>query len=499
MADRYQGRPFAASGGYDHRDEQHPPARPESDPLAELARLIGQNDPFANRANPPQPPRGVSRDQYEAPIADDDAPSAGGPPPWMQRATRHEPPPLPTHSEPEQDYAEQEYHEQPEQRYAEQDYPSSEHPLRRYAGHQAEPEAEPLYDSAPVYSEADHQPLDPSRYDDALYGQFEADGHEAQHEAAYPDEQYDYQEEYEGEEPVQKRRGGLTTVFVVLGLAIVGTGGAFAYRTYFGSARTGEPPIIKADTSPTKIVPAQDAVSKQPDRLPAGDGSEKIVPREETPVDVNANTRSGGPRMVFPPLNQNANPPSPSSVATNTPPPPTAANGTMPNNQPRSIKTFTVHGEQDGAAAPAAPAARTPATRGVSPSAANANANANAPLSLSPQGAPTPAAPATRMATNTPAPIAPATSNAGAATGNYLVSVSSQKSETDAQSSYRVLQGKFPAVLGSRTPVIKRVDLGGEKGTVYRAMVGPFETGEEASQFCKSLVSAGGQCFIPRN
>ena len=40
---------------------------------------------------------------------------------------------------------------------------------------------------------------------------------------------------------------------------------------------------------------------------------------------------------------------------------------------------------------------------------------------------------------------------------------------------------------------------GGEKGTVYRAMVGPFETGEEASQFCKSLVSAGGQCFIPRN
>jgi SPOR domain len=222
------------------------------------------------------------------------------------------------------------------------------------------------------------------------------------------------------------------------------------------------------------------------------------VPREEAPVDVNANTRSGGPRMVFPPLNPNANPPSPSSVATNTPPPPSAANGTMPNNQPRSIKTFTVRGEQDGSTpSPAAPAAR--ATRNVPSSTANANANANAPMSLSPQGAPTAAAPATRMANNAPTQAAPATSNAGAATGSYLVSVSSQKSESDAQSSYRVLQGKFPGVLGSRTPVIKRADLGGEKGTVYRAMIGPFDTAEEASQFCKSLVSAGGQCFIPRN
>jgi SPOR domain len=507
MADRYQGRPFPASGGYDHSDDQHAPPRTESDPLAELARLIGQNDPFANvgRANPPAP-RSVSREPYEPPATASDDPPPAGPPPWMQRATRHEPPPLPSYpvqSELEPDDAEQDYPEHLPQRYAEPEYPSSEHPLRRYATQHAEPEPEPTpepeYEHAPAYTEAD-QPLDPSRYDDALYGQFEADGHEAQPDSAYADDSYAYQDEYEGEEPLQKRRGGLTTVMVVLALAIVGTGGAFAYRTYVGSARTGEPPIIKADTSPTKLIPAQDSVSKQPDRLPAGDGTEKIVPREETPVDVNANTRSGGPRMVFPPLNPNANPPSPSSVATNTPPPPTAANGTLPNNQPRSIKTFTVHGEQDGSAAPPAAAAATrgPATRSVSPAAANANANANAPLSLSPQGG-APAAPAARIATNAPAPIAPATSNAGAATGSYLVSVSSQKSETDAQSSYRVLQGKFPNVLGSRTPVIKRADLGGEKGTVYRAMVGPFETAEEASQFCKSLVSAGGQCFIPRN
>ena len=44
--------------------------------------------------------------------------------------------------------------------------------------------------------------------------------------------------------------------FFLLALAVLGTGGAYAYRTWVGSARNGEPPIIKADTTPTKIVPA---------------------------------------------------------------------------------------------------------------------------------------------------------------------------------------------------------------------------------------------------
>ncbi len=95
-------------------------------------------------------------------------------------------------------------------------------------------------------------------------------------------------------EPASKRRGGMVTVMVVLALAVIGTGGAFAYRTYIGSPRSGEPPIIRADTSPTKIVPAPaDGNGKVPDRLAAGDGTEKIVPREEAPVDVNAKSDPG--------------------------------------------------------------------------------------------------------------------------------------------------------------------------------------------------------------
>jgi hypothetical protein len=219
--------------------------------------------------------------------------------------------------------------------------------------------------------------------------------------------------------------------------------------------------------------------------------------------------------MVFPPLNQNANPPSAASVAPGSPmPSATAANGMLPNNQPRPIKTFAVRGDEpDGAATPAIqpPAAKpAPVVRAAAPapapapasrtaaSAANANASsANAPLSLSPQAAqPAPVAEArTRVATNTPTPIAP---SAAAAGGGYLVQVSSQRNEADAQASYRILQGKFPSVLGSRAPLIKKADLG-DKGIYYRAMVGPFGSTEEASQFCGSLKTAGGQCVVQRN
>jgi hypothetical protein len=503
MVDRYQDRPFPADDGYGHGDDQHAPARAESDPLAELARLIGQTDPFANigRANQQVPPRSVPHDQYEPEELDEEPPA--GPPPWMQRAARQETPaPPPYHDDP-----------YPAEDHAEPDYPAAEHPLRRYAAQHAEPEPQhEEYDPEPVYAEAD-PPHDPARYDDALYGELVASGHDSPQDHAYQDDAYAYQDGYDdGEQPVQKRRGGLATVIVVLALAVVGTGAAFAYRTYVGSPRSGDPPIIKADTSPTKVVPAAaDSTGKVPDRLAAGDGTEKIVPREEAPVDVNANTQSG-PRMVFPPLNQNANPPSPASVSPSGPPPANSANGTMPNSQPRAIKTFTVRGDQpDASGAPAAAASQQPPAAKPAAAAAaarvprtpaataNANASANAPLSLSPQAAaqpaPAPAAP-TRLATNAPAPIAPAAAGSG---GGYLVQVSSQKNEADAQSSYRVLQGKYPSVLGSQSVLVKRVDLG-EKGIYYRAFAGPFSSVDQATQVCSSLKAAGGpQCIIQRH
>jgi hypothetical protein len=501
MADRYQDRPYPA----DHDQG-------ESDPLAELARLIGQTDPFGTmgRANQKaQPPRSAPTPdpyQHEPPPEVEDSPPAGRPP-WIQRANRQEAKPeikTPVYEQPE-----------PEQDYQ----PSSVHPLHRYAAQHQHAAPEQDYHEPP-YEEGEGE-VDPSRYDDALYGQIESGAQDDQREAAYPDDPYAYQDDYEdgAEDHGEKRRRGIVTVAAVLTLAVIGTGAAFAYRSYFGTQRSGDPPIIRADNSPTKIVPSPaDSANKTPDRMPAGDGTEKIVPREEAPVDINGRAGSG-PRVVFPPLNPNGNPPSVASVAPSNIPlasaGPNPSNGTLPNNEPRKIRTFSVRGDQADAGTPAttatvpppagkpAPAPKTAAPAQVAPRSApsSANASANAPLSLSPQGAE--AAPATEPRTRSaatnptqaaPAPASPAASSGGA----FLVQVSSQPSEAVAQSSFRALQSKFPSVLGSQTPVIKRADLG-EKGVVYRAMVGPFGSRDEAVQFCESLKSAGGQCFVPKS
>ncbi|MEH2542582.1 MULTISPECIES: SPOR domain-containing protein [unclassified Bradyrhizobium] len=490
MADRYQDRHFPSA------DQD----RGESDPLAELARLIGQNDPYGAAAKPTPHPlqsRANVRPQRYDPPEDLDAPPA--PPAWMQRArqeTRQETPPPPLPSPLPQDQA---YDDEPDYQ------PAAVHPLHRYAAqHQAPAQDSQDYYEAPQ-QDADEPQQDPSRYDEALYGRLENGEHDYQRDPAYPDDPYAYQGEYEEEPAPKKRSSGLMTVAAVLALAVVGTGAAFGYRTYIGSPRSGEPPIIRADNSPTKVMPAPSDVgaAKAPDRMLPGDGGEKLVSREETPVDVNA--RSGAPRVVFPPLNPNSNPPPVASVSPSGPPPQTGVNGTMPNNEPRRIRTLAVKGDPAdnggipaGASAPPprpAPTTRSaaaPAAAPVTPPARNpasANASANTPVSLAPQADP---APPTRMAATNPAQPAAPTG------GGYLVQVSSQKNEADAQASYRALQSKFPSVLGSHSSLVKRVDLG-EKGVYYRAFAGPFGSSEEAAQVCSSLKSAGGQCFVQRN
>ena len=476
MADRYQERPFPAADD-DRGANPNGPAKADGDPLAELARLIGQTDPFGAAAKTPHPlqSRANVRPQYDA--ADEEEASApAGPPPWMQRA-RHEAPPQQEYQEPEPEYQ-----------------PSPVHPLHRYAAQPPAAAHEQDYHE-PEAQYAEEQPVDPSRYDDALYGQLEAGQQEYARDPAFPDDPYAYQSGYEEEPEPKKRSSGLVTVVAVLALAVVGTGAAFAYRTYVGSPRSGEPPIIKADNSPTKVMtaPGDGAAGKTPDRMLPGDGGEKIVSREEAPVDVNSRS---GPRVVFPPLNQSGSPPPVSSVSPAGPPPATAANGALPNNEPRKIKTLAVKGDADNGGVPAgvaAPAKPAPAARAAAPrNPSSANASANGPLSLSPQGGAAPDPAPTRMAATNPVQTAPS------AGGGYLVQVSSQKNEADAQATYRALQGKYPAVLGSRSPVIKRADLG-DKGVFYRALVGPFGTTEEAAQFCGNLKTAGGQCVVQRN
>jgi hypothetical protein len=465
MANRYQGRPFPADDDYER--DAHASSQGESDPLAELARLIGQTDPFGGmgRANLPLQPHARARESYRQPpeMEPDDAPPAGRPT-WMQRVPRHE------------ESSQQEYPDNPA---------NAVRPMRYPPVNNTVPEPDYLHQQ-PAFAEA-REARDPSRYDDVLYGQPDPDARESQHDPVYADDPY-YQDRDEPEQLViQKRRGGTITIVALLALAVVGTGAAFAYRTYFGAVRSGEPPIIRADAGPTKIVPtSSDGITKVPDRLPPGDGAERLVSREETPVDIKS-----GARVVSPGLNSTGGTsPAPTGFTTSAPPP-GAGDGTLSSSEPRKIKTLSVRGDQ--ADASAAPIASPPPSAGKSAPAVRTNASSgNAPLSLSPQAAP----PATeRVAAANPVQIVP---SGGGGSGGYLVQVSSQLSEADAQASFRALQSKFPTVLGSYNPLIKRADVP-DKGVRYRTMVGPFGSSEEASQLCGSLKSAGGQCIVQRN
>jgi len=470
MADDHSQRPYRSSESI-ARAGQGKPAASGSDPLAELARLIGQSDPFGefSRENARRaggtPPRG-EQPAYAAPptppVAAPTAPQQdyyAAPSPQTQNyAQQNYTPPAPV----EPAYAQPAY-AQPaygQQTYAQQGYTAAEAGASAYAAQPA------------GYEHADHQyPGNPP----------------------YNAEDQDFYDDV----PPSRRRAGVLVIAGVFALAILGTAGAFGYRALFGSSSSGSPPpVIKAETAPSKIVPAaaKDGQSNKliTDRV-TGPQGEKLVSREEVPVrpplspDNSAGNATGGTQA---PLGSGVGAGEPKKIRTiaihpdqnplaegpSTAAPQRAANGLPPTEPPvRQIQTRPVPPPQAAAPVAAAPAP------------------ANGPLSLNPNAQAARASAPARTASVAPTQVAPA--RGGTA---YAVQVTSQRSEAEAQAAFRSLQGKYAAQLGGKPSFIHRVDLGA-KGTYYRAMVGPYGNQNEASELCASLKAAGGQCIIQRN
>jgi hypothetical protein len=365
--------------------------------------------------------------------------------------------------------------------------------------------------SATYYDDAAHAPApqDPQHYEQPYY----ADGPAyAQGYAGDPaHSEYDPADTDDAHEPPrERRRGGLITIAAVLGLAVIGTAGAFGYRMMTGPSSSGQPPVIKADAGPNKIVPAPQATDAQSklvyDRVNKPQDV-KVVSREEQPLEMR-DAKPAGPKMVMP--NGGA---STGTPIANGATPPAAAGATAPNlNEPKKVKTLAIR--PDGSVAPESATPRSQTTGTATSAAARmpparpaATAPAQpsqGPLAIAPQTQIVdPVRPPTGMPTRTAALPAgsgagvPATAGAAAA-GTHVVQLASQKSEGDAQASFRALQAKYPNVLGSRQPMIRRVDLG-DKGVYYRAQVGPFANAEQANEWCGNLKSAGGQCIVQRN
>jgi hypothetical protein len=88
--------------------------------------------------------------------------------------------------------------------------------------------------------------------------------------------------------------------------------------------------------------------------------------------------------------------------------------------------------------------------------------------------------------------IAAAHTEPGEGGNSVYALLASQQKEVDARAIYRMLQEKYPNILGKRNAVIRRTDIGGH-GTYYRVEVGPLTSGQ-ADELCGSLIRVGAQC-----
>jgi hypothetical protein len=510
------------------------PARGPADPLAQLARLIGQNDP---------------RNEFDHNAVADAAPQE-----WPADERYAEP----SHA------AEQGYDERhAEQGYGEQQGYDERQGYERYDERYDPPRlAEPPapYRAAPSSRGGDYlpqvQPRSNSAREDARFyapveprypvGQQVDYGQQLPASATQPYDDYDYEDqeqdehyaEDEDEAPSGRRRGGLVIVAAVLGLAVLGTAGAFAYRAMFGgSMMPSLPPIIKADTGPNKIVPSasntQGRGSDQANPI-TGTSGEKVVSREEQPVDMPA-PANNGPRVVSTiPIFPAPPPPQgawasgvagtgvPSAPAASAPAMPASGQAMSPaaaasvpqtptaaSTEPKKIHTVAIRPDQSGATdgssaplalAPRAVGAPKPAAAPTPPTPRTvvAAAGGGAPMSIMPTQGETAAAPPARTRTAAVQPVAPAPAPSPAASGGYAVQLTSQRSEAEAQSAFRSLAAKYPTQLGGQQPIIRQADLG-SKGIYYRALVGPFASMEQAAGLCSSLKAAGGTCLVQKN
>ena len=69
-------------------------------------------------------------------------------------------------------------------------------------------------------------------------------------------------------------------------------------------------------------------------------------------------------------------------------------------------------------------------------------------------------------------------------------------SETRALEEYRNLQKRFPAILGSRTPVVIKRELGGRGSGFWYQVRLTEDSRERATALCMQLRSAGGECLV---
>ena len=493
-----------------------------ADPLAELARLVGQDDPFRNvfRTTAAQPRRAAPTApvevEHHADVARD------------------------PHDEGHREHDDA-HHDQP---HDGQGYDGQPHDGQGYDGQGYDVQG---YDGQ-GYDAGVHEGEDGAHH----HGHAQAEAHEGHHgyddahderyyaaeQAAHPDEAaladerlapasaaaaipdlwargeedavWSAPEVDHGHAPVERGRLDRSSArrpLAVLAAVLLLTGGGLA-ATFLArstsasstaSAASGRAaPTIMAATGPTKVKiddPGATAPEDQDAALLNKTGSVysgpvKIVSSQEQPADLDQLPKADladGARPLPPPM-------------------------PSPFPEPKKVKTFLVHPDgtmlsSDTVTAPAGQmAAATPAPDGMTPAAQPATPRTAV------RGGATPASPApsatiaSLTADPSPSDAAPpprparkpndTAAGAPAAAGGYGLQVASSPVEADANAAFAKLKKKYPAQLGPYTATVHKADTGDKP--VYRVRVGGMSQ-DEAKALCTQLQTAGGSCFVVHN
>lgn len=458
------------------------PAQPapatRNDPLAELARIVGQDDPFQSLLTAD----GSARPRHQSASVDDL---------FAVRDTMpHQPREAQVHG-----------------LRGAIDVPAFDTGRSVQAANRSAPPSQ-AYQSAP-----------PAHVEDAYGNEAYAQDYYDENAGHYADQDYG-QPDHLAYEPVQKTRSrkGMIAIGAVLGAAVIGLGGAYMLGGNSSLATSGAPPLVKATNEPVKVQPQNPGGVEIPNQNKqiyerANQSTEtKVVNREEQPVDVkqavrmNAGTSADSTGATMPAQTQQP------------------ANG-LNLGEPRKVRTVSIRPDgtvvtpnagarpagpapipamtlpaaaQPAAAAPATPtnsaqvAAVQPKPAASTPLAAPATpAPKPSPAAATPTSAPSPQ----KVASAQPVAIAPPVATDTTSTGGFVVQLGLANSESAAGTVLAQLQRKYPDLEGVPS-LIRKAEVNGN--TIYRVRVGPLSK-DEASSLCSKLQGQGGQCFVAKN
>ncbi|MET0359657.1 MAG: SPOR domain-containing protein, partial [Pararhizobium sp.] len=365
-----------------------------------------------------------------------------------------------------------------------------------------------------------------------------------------------YAEPAYGNDNEARPRGKLLLLASAAAIVLIAGGvGAYTLMGSVGSSFTsGEPQIILADKTPTKMVPVEKGGKTVPNQDKAVydrvAGAQEDAPQQgtlvsstEEPIDVVQRTLTPESLPLEGMNGLDGMSPSDDEGADRLMPDDGDAQASAANEDaapavaPRKVRTMIVRPDgtlvaredlapEDAAVVAAAePAIKTVKTSALKPNtpalataaqddvgALAAAASAAVPAAEIakaqplPEAKPVETAKATRKPVDTFATPSPAASAAPAeaspvqtasiAPGSYVVQVASLPSEAEAQKSYKSLTGKYGSVIAGRGVDIKKADIAG-KGTYYRVRI-PAGSRDEANALCSRLKSAGGSCLVTR-